>query len=194
MHTNEDSDQPAHLWNLIKIFTRLILDSQGCNQTVRKSSCDLIKVRINTEGGPRSLVDRRVDCQSFRVPTTVVRASLGSHVGKPSSAYGWSGGFCPGSPVFFDERSARYKLNILERSVTPPPPRPFPPPPPQKKKKQQQKKTKKKKKQKKKKQKNPRHNIPEDIISLRIKSGRTYSMLWLETWIKEKKMLMLTFL
>ena len=23
-----------------------------------------------------------------------------SHVGKPSSAYGWSGGFSPGSPVF----------------------------------------------------------------------------------------------
>ena len=22
------------------------------------------------------------------------------HVGKPSSAYGWSGGFCPSSPVF----------------------------------------------------------------------------------------------
>ena len=26
--------------------------------------------------------------------------SLGSHVGKPSSAYGWSSGFSPGSPVF----------------------------------------------------------------------------------------------
>ena len=30
----------------------------------------------------------------------VVRASLRSHVGKPSSADGWSGGFSPGSPVF----------------------------------------------------------------------------------------------
>ena len=27
--------------------------------------------------------------------TAVVRASLGSHVGKPSSAYGWSGVFFP---------------------------------------------------------------------------------------------------
>ena len=43
--------------------------------------------------------------------TSVVRTSLGSHVGKPRSAYGWSGGFSPGSPVFvhLDERAARYK-------------------------------------------------------------------------------------
>ena len=27
-------------------------------------------------------------------------SSLGSHVGKQSSAYGWPGGFSPGSPVF----------------------------------------------------------------------------------------------
>ena len=32
--------------------------------------------------------------------TAVVRASLGSYVGKPSSAYRWSGGFSQGSPVF----------------------------------------------------------------------------------------------
>ena len=32
--------------------------------------------------------------------TAVVRASLESHVGKPSSAYGWSGGFFPDSLVF----------------------------------------------------------------------------------------------
>ena len=32
--------------------------------------------------------------------TAVVRASLGSRLGKPSSAYGWSGSFSPGSPVF----------------------------------------------------------------------------------------------
>ena len=32
--------------------------------------------------------------------TAVVRASLGSYMGKLSSAYGWSGGFSPGSPVF----------------------------------------------------------------------------------------------
>ena len=40
-------------------------------------------------------------------------------MGKPSSAYGWSGVFSPGSPVShtFDERSARYKRNILERAV-----------------------------------------------------------------------------
>ena len=30
----------------------------------------------------------------------MVRASLRSYVGKPSSAYGWSGGFSPGSLVF----------------------------------------------------------------------------------------------
>ena len=30
----------------------------------------------------------------------MVRASLGSHVGKPSSAYGWSGGFSPGVSGF----------------------------------------------------------------------------------------------
>ena len=30
----------------------------------------------------------------------MVWALLGSHVGKPSSAYGWSGGFSPSSPVF----------------------------------------------------------------------------------------------
>ena len=55
------------------------------------------------------------------VLTAVVRALLGSHVGKPSSAYGWSGSFSPGSPVFahIDERSARYKWNILERAVKP---------------------------------------------------------------------------
>ena len=41
----------------------------------------------------RKLVDRRVDSKSIRFLTAVVRASLGSHVGKPSSAYGWSGGF-----------------------------------------------------------------------------------------------------
>ena len=32
--------------------------------------------------------------------TAVVRAWLGSYVGKPSSAYGWSGGFSPDSPVY----------------------------------------------------------------------------------------------
>ena len=52
----------------------------------------------------------------------MVRASLGSYVGKPSSAYGWSGGFFLRvlwfSPTF-DERSARYKWNILERAVKP---------------------------------------------------------------------------
>ena len=44
---------------------------------------------------PGSLVDGRVDSKSIRFLTAVVRASLGSHVGKPSSAYGWSGGFSP---------------------------------------------------------------------------------------------------
>ena len=45
-------------------------------------------------------MDRRIDSQSIRFLTTVVRALLGSHVGKPSSAYRLSGGFSPGSPVF----------------------------------------------------------------------------------------------
>ena len=40
-----------------------------------------------------SPVDRRVDSYSIRFIIAVVRTSLGSHVGKPSSAYGWSGGF-----------------------------------------------------------------------------------------------------
>ena len=44
--------------------------------------------------------------------TALVQASLGSHVGKPSSAYGWSGGFFPWVLQFsptFDEQSAQYK-------------------------------------------------------------------------------------
>ena len=49
--------------------------------------------------------------------TTVVRASLGSHVGKPSSAYSWSGGFFPEFSPTFDEWSAQYKWNILERAI-----------------------------------------------------------------------------
>ena len=71
--------------------------------------------------------------------TAVVRASLGSHVGKPSSAYGWSGVFFSQVHRFsptFDERSARYRWNILERAVKP--------------------KSKKKKKKKKKKRKEKR--------------------------------------
>ena len=51
----------------------------------------------------------------------MVRAWLGSHMGKPSSAYGWSGGF-PRVLQFshtLDERSAWYKWNILERAVKP---------------------------------------------------------------------------
>ena len=54
---------------------------------------------MNGEAGP-SLMDRRVDSYSIRFLTAVVRALLGSHVGKPGSAYGWSGGFSSGSPVF----------------------------------------------------------------------------------------------
>ena len=34
------------------------------------------------------------------VVTKVHCTSLGSHVGKPNFAYGWSGGFYPGCPVF----------------------------------------------------------------------------------------------
>ena len=49
--------------------------------------------------GPHSLVDNRADSKSIRFPTAVVQASLGSHMGKPSSAYGWSGGYSPGSLV-----------------------------------------------------------------------------------------------
>ena len=56
--------------------------------------------QLMTWTGPRSLVDKRVDSWSIRFLTAVVRAWLGSYVGKPSSAYGWSGGFSPGSPVF----------------------------------------------------------------------------------------------
>ena len=60
-----------------------------------------IYIYINTyKMGPRSLVDKRVDSWSIRFLTAVVRALLGSYVEKPSSAYGWSGGFSPGSPVF----------------------------------------------------------------------------------------------
>ena len=47
--------------------------------------------------GPHSLVDRRVDSESIRFLTAVIQASVGSPVGKPSSAHGGSGGF---SPVF----------------------------------------------------------------------------------------------
>ena len=54
----------------------------------------------NVSVGPRSQVDKRADSSSIRFLTAVVRASLRSHVGKPSSAYGWSSGFPPGSPVF----------------------------------------------------------------------------------------------
>ena len=55
-----------------------------------------------------SLVDKRADSESIRFLTAVVRASHGSHVEKPSSAYGWSGGFFPGFSGFlptFDEQS-----------------------------------------------------------------------------------------
>ena len=71
------------------------------------------------EAGPRSLADRRVDSYSIRFYTAVVRAELGLHVGKASSAYGWSSGFprvLQFSPTF-DERSARYKWKIFERAV-----------------------------------------------------------------------------
>ena len=43
----------------------------------------------------------------------MVRAWLGSYVGKPSSAYGWSGGFSPGSPVFAPP-SMNDRLDISE--------------------------------------------------------------------------------
>ena len=78
------------------------------------SACKLFTLRCM---GPHSLVDRRVDSQSIRFLTAVVPGLLGSHVRKPSSAYGWSGDFSPGSSV--DERLARYKWNILERAVKP---------------------------------------------------------------------------
>ena len=42
---------------------------------------------LTLHAGPRSLVDKRVDPYSIRFLTAVVRASFGSHVGKPSSAY-----------------------------------------------------------------------------------------------------------
>ena len=77
---------------------------------VRKMS-EIYSSTLSPEAGSRSLMDRRVDSQSIRFLTAVVRASLGSHMGKPSSAYGWSGGFprvLRFSPTF-DERSARYK-------------------------------------------------------------------------------------
>ena len=37
---------------------------------------------------------------AIRFLTAVVQTSLGSHVGKPSSAYRWSGGFFPGFSGF----------------------------------------------------------------------------------------------
>ena len=52
---------------------------------------------LDQRAGPRCLVVRKGDA---RFQTAVVRASIGSHVGKQSSAYGWSGGFSPGFPVF----------------------------------------------------------------------------------------------
>ena len=55
---------------------------------------------------------RRFIRSNIRFLTAVDRASLGSLLGKPSSAYGLSGGFFPGVPRFsstFDERSAQYK-------------------------------------------------------------------------------------
>ena len=47
-----------------------------------------VSFKIYLRAGPRSLVDRRVDSSSIRFLTAVVRASPGSHVEKPSSAYG----------------------------------------------------------------------------------------------------------
>ena len=57
---------------------------------------------------PRSLVDKGADSKYIMFLIAVVRALLESHVGKPSSAYGWSGGFplvLQFSPTF-DERLA----------------------------------------------------------------------------------------
>ena len=49
-------------------------------------------------------MDKGADSKSIRFLTAVVRALLGSHVGKQSSAYGWSGGFSPSSPPLMKDR------------------------------------------------------------------------------------------
>ena len=83
------------------LSTNVLLQKK--NKEKKNKKC-FISVVMNTNdysvAGPHSLVDRRVDSLSIRFLTAVVRASLRSHVRKPSSAYGWSGGFSPGSPVF----------------------------------------------------------------------------------------------
>ena len=71
--------------------------------------------------GPRSLVDKRVDSYSIRFLTAVVRARSG-HMWESQVL------LRDGQVVFlrvlrfsptFDEQSARYKWNILERAVKP---------------------------------------------------------------------------
>ena len=72
----------------------------GKSTQVKKTSLPF-KLSYETELGIQTKF-----CQKFLPPDkmsiqiNVVRAQLRSYVGKPSSAYGWSGGFSPGTPVF----------------------------------------------------------------------------------------------
>ena len=63
-----------------------------------RSDQDLLHLEILISGQ----VQKNVNDSNTSGPilTAAVRAFLGSHVGMPNSAYGWSGGFSLGSPVF----------------------------------------------------------------------------------------------
>ena len=115
--TTQSSKAVVLLFVVVLCFVYILLIKQQlCNQrclllnVLRRWFCCLflfyvfliyctIKQQLCNQAGPRSLVDRRVDSYSIRFLTAVIRASLGSHVGKPSSAYGWSGVSSLGSPV-----------------------------------------------------------------------------------------------
>ena len=68
------------------------------------SECRLLKILSSMQSVKRNeyTFRRRQLSELFFFPSEKV--SLGSYVGKPSSAYGWSGGFSPGSPVFAHHR------------------------------------------------------------------------------------------
>ena len=72
-------------------------------QEIKNRTATIQKTKIVSQG---SVTDGNNLCNytmckyTSLSPTAVVQALLGSHMGKPSSAYGWSGGFSLGSLVF----------------------------------------------------------------------------------------------
>ena len=83
-----------YIWFNYRCWSKILLS------TVHTPAQDLEVKVTHTEIYFNVLKILLISKSSIRFLTAVVRAWLGSYVGKPSSAYGWSGGFSPGSPVF----------------------------------------------------------------------------------------------